>query len=319
MQRGFPPTAPFWAFVTGGALFTLGASGCSLLLTWDENLNPCDADFACFNGFSCLVDECVADGSRGEGETCDESRQCDQENNLICTPSGAADGIRFTCRKSCTTYFTTSSTCGSDNYCRPVINRKGQACNIDNDCPRGECVEVPGEPAPNNRFCQFFEGVCVPTDDCVADTFNGCAAGEICVELSSTANACLVHCEIVWVTSSYADTCGSSDAEPKYCQPVGAEGSVQLVCLDTRQNSAQLASSSCDPVDEPCAEGLACLGGICYRHCDARPGADAGDQWCGGNDIGRWTIHPDICCGHSTDNLNGGLPDSYGLCILGCP
>lgn len=285
------------------ALGLLTAS-CSLVLDWGANEKPC-LNNECFDQYSCLADVCVEDGSVEELGTCTQTRQCNKDDGATtCAPAGAPEGVAFTCRKKCNAYFTTPASCGSGNYCRPVLNQSGSTCT--SSCKEGECVEVPG--GGGERRCQFFEGVCMPSDDCVPGESTGCGAGEVCVKISSSANACLTRCEIKW-GSTYSDNCGSTTQAPKYCQPVGEDIPQQLVCLDSRI-VPQSPGNACDPVDNPCARGSACIDGICYLHCDSTPSADLGDIRCQEINPNTGEPYSGACCtqGHG----------SYGVCRPGC-
>jgi len=221
----------------------VSASACSLVLDWSPEELRCDASRNCSGGYSCLGNACKADYSILEWETCSKDVQC--MKSLVCSSTP-----HFGCRKPCTTYFDSSpGNCAPDEYCRPypIENAVTGARTPNGSCVKNECT----------------------TDaDCVSEK-----ADAVCVKIHDGASACLTGCEISWRGGQYHDTCGSTQTQMQYCQPIGALAAQRLVCLDTT-STAEAVDRLCKPVDQPCQRGLACSGSVgssnskCYKYCD---------------------------------------------------
>ncbi len=213
-------------------------SSCSLILNWDPDGLPCGANKECADTYSCMVSECVADGSIPEDSTCSQEPQCEGAPDVTCGSNP------FTCRRRCTKPFETNSVCRSDEreYCRPEINRGtvGQAIGT---CVKSECL-----------------------------TDNDCEVDRSCVSITSTALACMQLCQYDFddLLNEYLDRCGGSTSGQQYCQPVGPRDNRTFVCLDLPDDaSRQAVGDPCDPLVSPCVVGAACvIDKKCYKLCD---------------------------------------------------
>jgi hypothetical protein len=240
-------------------------SGCIVSVTARR---ACSAAEPCPDGFSCDAGECLADGSQFLGETCSVARQCAGYPAVTCGASPS------TCRVVCDEPLRFDSACIDGEYCRPEVRATRS------DIGFGTC----------------FDGDCGSTVDClrVADDLS-------CVAVTPSAWACFERCEITGTGAAYADSCHSPTTTPTYCQPIGPSDHQSLICLD-RLTSAALApepGAACDPVDNPCQPGAACVrsGGdlICRAYC--RAGTDCTDP----------------TASHCCEVLSGSLP-LYAIC-----
>ncbi len=257
-------------------ILVFSSAACSIFLTSPyEELLPCDQG-QCPEGFSCLVHECVPDSSIPQEGTCNLDQQC-------MTPMTCAPNL-YTCLDTCSDYYRQGAACGAGRYCHPVFDENGGV--------EGEWV-----------------GACVSSSNCWDD---GCRrAGDVCVKMGATADACLPGCEISWTgVDGYSDNCGSSILEPKICQPVGLAGDETLICRDTDVDDAASEGEICDPVDNACqretdsGDLLTCIDGSCHSHCN--PDSSSDSQCVGG----------EVCCPRSLGATSA--DSSYGYCADSC-
>ncbi len=148
------------------------SAGCSLVV--DSSLNGLKCSSAtggaqCLPGYSCQGEECVADGSVKEGETCSNVKQC--VTGLVC-PMDV-----FVCGRPCNKLFEVVNDCDADHACVPAPDEatngrsfKGGVCVAIECSGTGaddECKNVEGTlSAPNgsNRCIRAAEngGLCMP-------------------------------------------------------------------------------------------------------------------------------------------------------------
>ncbi len=233
----------------------LSASGCSLILDWPTEGLDCDkqkpASERCLEGYSCLSDKCVADGSLGLNETCSDDVQCADIKPTIC-------GTRpSTCREACSSYYSSAS-CQGGQFCRPEQSRDDTEAWI-GTCINSECT--------TNESCRS-----------VSD------ASRQCVAVTASSKTCLATCEVsvtpkAGAAPAVADTCGSAQSTQLYCQPIGPNDDLSLVCLQRLEANDAYAPSygaPCLLVENACKKGLACYNrgsgtsGFCRRYCDPR-------------------------------------------------
>ncbi len=239
-------------------------AACSLMLEWSEDGLPCDDQKRCGAGFSCLGDTCVKDDSLEEGDTCSKAVQC--AGDLLCTPYPY-----YGCRKACgDTYFLPNGNCAAGEYCRPYKDSAGElhaACVPDQCSDSSDCSR-------RNVLCP------------------DCGAGMKCVPIDGSADACLVGCEVDFLTTGvYSDNCTSTPIDPTYCQPIGEQG--MLVCLDAK--NARLENQACEPVKDPCERGYVCQDGFCREYCNP---AGSGSE----------------CAAANGCTMVGTSPDDFGYC-----
>ncbi|MBI5509221.1 MAG: hypothetical protein HY903_10755 [Deltaproteobacteria bacterium] len=90
-------------------------AGCSLIVGFDADGRPCGPDNDgdglgdCLPGYSCMVSNCVADGSVARDNTCTTTVQC--QSGDVCAVPG------FVCRKPCAVPFGAATECGAGMVC----------------------------------------------------------------------------------------------------------------------------------------------------------------------------------------------------------
>ena len=254
----------------------VGAVACSAALDWDPDGLACDTqvvdgrtDF-CLRGYTCMTPSdtdapgrCVRDHSLKVGDACTNSSQCAE--NALCpldllAGGGVAgvDGVKQ-CRPRCNDAgadpYYTASACSSGQVCLPFLDARA----ID----------------PNKALV----GACLPSAACTpgsACTTPSVSAGT-CVALDNGENACLTGCEITFsAAGTYSDNCDGLHS----CQPVGAAGQKQFVCVYNGQNSTAnplagiggqsvgAAGEACSALEKTCAQGDVCAPtGVCASYC----------------------------------------------------
>jgi hypothetical protein len=259
--------------------------------SWDPNGQPCRQEgsgaalsFACDSGYSCLRKDgvaktaCVRDASRKRGEECSADQMCVGGLNCV-------DGL---CREACGANYFSSSTCRTNEWCKPYANEA--------------------------------TGFCSPSE-CLNTT---CPTGRICATLKDNVGACLVECTPSFNDGQYSDNCGSTSGE-NYCQAVGSSGDRRLVCLDT-DKAGQAVGTFCNAIDNPCAAdqsfqdgggqthkfGLTCVTGTCRELCDPTlPNPQTNTTDCPGSIASG----AQYCCSQLGATNGGGQTIQWGVCI----
>lgn len=258
------------------------SASCYAMLDWDPNNQPC-TDNQCLDGYTCLGGQrCVKNRSIALGQSCTRLEQC--VDSSVC--------FQNICRKPCSAYYAPSTDCPDHFYCQP--HKESSATDF------------------------TFSGGCVPSE-CSVGTDSDCTGcGEVCVPITSTANACLPGCDINSFTNAgaaldtcHASSCSGSDcgiaSSLNYCQPLGYDAATQrLVYLETKALPQQ-AGEQCGVVDNPCRRGFACVPGdtadrVCEKYCNLHPGAGQ-SSGCGAGTT---------CCTHTNAS------QTYGLCQTTC-
>lgn len=230
------------------AALTTGAAACSLILDFDENERPCapdgdDLDTVgdCIDGYSCMVNVCVKDGSIPEGSTCWVNAHC--EPGHVCTTDP------FACRERCGNLaYGNNSACPSDRACVRKSDSDGRAIAacVPNGCAADTGCDPPGD---------FGSGVCVP----------------VTPNVSVCERACDVNCS----GGVCSGNCGLDEERRQLaCQPVGMDH--DLACILEGEGKH---GESCNLVDDLCDAHSACImaadgsSGVCMAYCDATAGA----------------------------------------------
>lgn len=147
---------------------------------------PCSFQEPCPDGYSCRLDECIADGSLSAGDTCSKNEMC--KEGLFCPAAF------FQCARPCEKILEPESECAPDQMCVPTLlaGESGGAC-VPTECKLEDgdqiCKDKGGRsaaPNPNNRCIRASRsgsGLCMPAcllgkrvadsaqgvDQCVAD------------------------------------------------------------------------------------------------------------------------------------------------------
>lgn len=230
-------------------------TGCSLLLDWDPNNQPCNTDQTqpdCDDGYSCASGLCVSDRSIPRGDSCAKDKQCVEYPAGICTPNPSV------CRVQCTTYYGPTE-CESGYYCRPST----------------ESTSTTGTSTTSTSTTgtSTTRGSCVASECPTPGAATGCANKQYCFKIASSANACLASCGKPTTAnpSSSLGYCASTST----CQPVGVSGSVSLACIAKSKTVVPLGGT-CDLGAATCDQAGACIGAslgatdpaICRTLCD---------------------------------------------------
>ena len=148
----------------------LSSASCTLMLDWEPEGLPCSDEWACSDGYSCRVNECVALASVVKNDTCTEDDQC--LTGYICSPEPPR-----ICTTSCQSYMS-GDACDAEEYCMPVsdlgtggICIPGDGCAVDNSCQGIEtCVELNDSTSVCLSDCEVtWEGADY-TDNCGSTT-----------------------------------------------------------------------------------------------------------------------------------------------------
>jgi len=141
----------------------------------------CEEDGSCPRGTSCLVAECIQDGSLEVSDTCLHENQC---------------GEQLTCH---------------DFICKPGCSRVYQ---ID-DCPGGEWCKP--KPVPD---ASPPAGGCTPSE-CDPATTSFCDETNVCVAFAVHVGGCLPYCEYGFSSGAYQDSCVDTFTDDLACQTLG--------------------------------------------------------------------------------------------------
>jgi hypothetical protein len=206
--------------------FALGSSAlvsCSLLIDTSVDGLKCTRVTAnnmtqrqCSPGYSCRGEECVADRSIKDGETCESTDQCAE--GLIC-PTGIS-----ICGKPCTKAYDINSECGNDAACVPVpdnalrgkynggvclaVECSGSGADADQACKDNGGKAA--EPGPGNRCVRVAQngGMCLPA----------CEVGRRQIDDPRGVDLCLPD------RRSNPHHCGRIPSGDFVCMPIGAAG-----------------------------------------------------------------------------------------------
>ena len=225
--------------------FTIFLVACSANDAWDSsqlNNTQCTKEKTCFEGYSCVVNSCIADYSLTYKSTCLDSKQC--KAGLVCPPRA------FNCRVECKNYYNSDSACSeSTEYCAPIYDSDGTKFMGTGACVEGEDECKKGSSCKNNSECVYFKtgvGKCFKKCD-----YNISNSGE------------------------YSD---NLETQGKTCHPVGSTKNQALV---EWQSGNRMDGEQCDPYSNPCAKGLVCIIGtgsdkVCHKLCTMNNGTPLG-------------------------------------------
>lgn len=177
-------------------------SGCSLLVQFDPDSQPCEANGACLSTHTCINGICrpLADAGIDAG-TCNA------------TELNCADGLDDDCdgKADCLDADCNAKACSDGDACTT-----GEVCN-GNSCPRGT-AKVCNSPAP----CEAPIGTCVAsTGQC---TYTKKSDGALC-GTSLAARCCAGVCANINSDAANCGGCGLSCGTGQACQDVGGNNS----------------------------------------------------------------------------------------------
>ncbi|MEN9798446.1 MAG: hypothetical protein RL653_2142 [Pseudomonadota bacterium] len=164
----------------GVGLVLLGATACSLLISFDPDGQPCGLEEACSAGYSCVNGQC-----RLGGPPLDPCSQCKPEER--CNAAGTACEPRTCANTPCPL----GEVCSAEDGGIPVcVERQGlgQACAVDSDCSTSTVrVCVIGQRARPLADGGVGYGVCL--DRCILQ--DGCPlnTGQVCTQFRTGLDA----------------------------------------------------------------------------------------------------------------------------------
>lgn len=248
------------------ALFTLGASSCSLLWIFNndpEGLPCADIDNQartgrCLDGYTCVFREsdavCLKAGAKQAGDPCLSTDECDED--LVCATAYAQCGDDGADDVNCGLV----GEAEEGLACRP-------ACDIADPtgCPTGErCFEIQGVEGLNG-FCQT--GACGEDADCRTVGGNeGLCSGETG---QGKTGFCFEDCDPFSCATTSCTSCNGLDGAPDEgasCFPMPDEVlSERLVCL---AHGGLPAFSQCGgPNDDICEFNTFCVSFQSQTYC----------------------------------------------------
>ncbi|MCC6809633.1 MAG: hypothetical protein IT381_19545 [Deltaproteobacteria bacterium] len=183
-------------------------AGCSLIIDTGINGLKC-ANKQCRPDYSCRAEDCVANNSLKEGETCTDNIQC--STGLICPHA------LFVCARPCNKVYDVNNDCGGTNtVCAPVYDLANKGKFKGGACVKAECS---GDDA--NKACQDLGGRLASPN-----------SNNRCVRLAQNGGMCLPICQIgirVADSSRGVDQCvADSQGNPTHC---GRVANGDLICL----------------------------------------------------------------------------------------
>lgn len=246
----------FYKFIIiSNSIAAFACSACSLNSAWDPQsvkgarcVDPKQAtpEQNCDEGYSCLINSCIPDNTLPEDETCLFDEQC--KEGLVCPP-----GI-FSCHKECSKYYQSDSVCTNPKqYCSPLYHSDTKQFKGYGACLEGEC-EATKDSATTGKTCSD--------------------KNQDCVLFKEGVGKCFTKCTYSLASGSYEDSVTTAG---KTCHPVGNTPVNQTMVEWTAGDKVE--GEYCDPLANPCQEGLVCISGInpsakpaCHKLCECPEG-----------------------------------------------
>ncbi|MDP2273850.1 MAG: hypothetical protein Q8K32_24125 [Archangium sp.] len=300
------------------AIAVAALGGCTCADTVSRTRFACEASTDCLPGNACRGGECraddIAEGScfPGERQTCAVAsceRPCGEDGGWAsCAPASGPGFERNPlhcgeCGRRCSDRLGDALTC-IDSRC---------TCVADFDCPSGDVCMPGGVCVMNTDSCAKV--TCAVGSVCRAGTCapvpcaDGCKAGEVCDEASSSCRL-ILPCRL-------AEPCGDGGICEGAPQPDGERCSDGVACTfaDTCTAGACSGTPYACPAPDQCQQALACAGD---GGCEVTPVADGttcddgvactfNDQCTGGTCGGAaYTCMPNQCASTSVCAGDGG-------------
>jgi hypothetical protein len=224
-------------------------AGCSLLVQFDPEAQPCDSAGACSVGFTCVPDPggdggvckstdggtvIVDDGGMPDGSTCaaretqcGDGRDNDCDNTTDCADSDCG-GVSCNDRDPCTT---------------------GEVCS-GGTCPRGTpvvCNTPPSACLQASGTCEADAGRCV---------YNALPDGTTC-GAGQASRCCQGTCINTTLNGTHCGGCNLSCSAQQVCQPIDSSG-----CMPSEPSNT---SGRCTCTGAAlCPNGQVCTNGVCF-------------------------------------------------------
>lgn len=321
----------------GLGLVLLGATACSLLISFDPDGQPCGLESACSAGYSCVNGQC-----RLGGPPLDPCASCTPEER--CNAAGTGCELRTCANTPCPF----GEVCSAEDGGTPVCGVRqglGQACALDSDCGSTTRVCVVGQRARTLADGGTGYGVCL--DRCLTSDACPPNTGQVCTQFRSGLDAgigkvCLPSGLLAACTSEAECTALSQGFT---CALFANPRTGLLQVCDLAEAGVALPGEACGPgAGGADAGAVRCAGGACVA---AGDGGSVCATACGEGTCGRTTecrvvdlaisgvpVRPALCvapteCRPCTDNrscgadapactagLDGGAQQS--VCLLPC-
>lgn len=205
--------------------------GCSFLVHFDPETQPCDSAGKCTSGYEC--------GDAGVCQATDAGQDAGGTDASTCAAreTGCADGLDNDCD---------NATDCADTDCGGVQCNDGSLCTTGETCAGGTCgrgTAVPCTTPPN--LCHNATGTCEPARGCV---YGRLVDGTLC-DGGLASHCCVGACIDTTTTAANCGGCGLSCATSQPCTPIDAGA-----CGETAVNSGRCG---CDAT-APCPRGQLC-------------------------------------------------------------
>lgn len=220
------------------ALFVCVLPGCSLLVQFDPQTQPCDPAGACLSGYQCVDGLCLSTDAGGVDAGEQDSGSCPAKE------TNCADGVDDDCDQltDCADPDCEAQGCDDLNPCTTGNTCAGGSCN------RGTPVVCDMPPSP----CMAQAGTCeAGTGRCLyASLADGVQCGT-----AAAARCCGGTCINTTLNTANCGGCGLSCGMGQVCQPIN-QSTCSIEPIDTS------GRCSCNATT-PCPRGQACTNGFC--------------------------------------------------------
>lgn len=248
------------------ALFALAcvASGCSFLVQFDPETQPCDSTGACLAGYACVDGLCKSlDGGAVPTDAGTDAGTC-AARETVC-----GDGNDDDCD---------GKTDCADSDCAAQACDDGDACTVGETCNTlGVCQRGTAKDCSTPAACQAARGTCeAGTGRCVyAALADGTSCGSIaaarccggqCINTTSS----LTNCGGCGLACGTGQLCESINQSTCNVEPVDTSGRCTCATGVPCPMGQSCASGRCVPVlASHCAQGetIATAGGTCQPYC----------------------------------------------------
>ena len=221
-------------------------SGCSLLVQFNPESQPCDALNECLPGYQCGADKLCKLRDGGTSLT-------DGGGSCTTREANCADGLDDDCdgQRDC-----------ADTDCNAQACNDGNLCTTGDVCSNGTCVA--GQPRMCNAppACQMTAGRCdLQTGNCTYDPLpDGTSCGT-----STAFRCCGGACRDLSQEEAHCGGCGLACAAGQLCQSISAAMCTSVEPPDTSGRCSCGPSAPC-PMGQTCGPSMFCVP-VLPNHC----------------------------------------------------
>lgn len=222
------------------------AAGCSLLVQFDPEAQPCDSAGQCSLGYSCVLDP------GGDGGVCKSN------DGGVTTDAGASDGSvcdarEIACGDGRDNDCDNTTDC-ADSDCTGVTCDDRDACTTGEVCTGGSCPRGTPVVCNNPGTCQQQTGSCDMTSGrCLYGSLpdgTACGAGQ-------ASRCCSGTCINTTLNGTHCGGCGITCSAQQVCQPIDSSGCVPPEPANTSGRCTCTGTATCP-------NGQTCTNGVCY-------------------------------------------------------